>query len=87
MAMKKPINVSQGYWDMLTEEGKRELVDIENIADNYYATEAKRQAKARRDRIAEGFAFALVADGYGGPAEVAIDAVRHADALISELDK
>lgn len=53
--------------------------------------EAKRQAKARRarrDRIAEGFAFALVSGGYESrPRYVAEPAVKLADALIAELDK
>lgn len=104
--MKKPDNVSQGYWDMLTEEGKRVVADrlvrqqvtaeeCNRIAANYYADGpdyaaivTKLQAKARRDRIAEGFAFALVSGGYESrPRYVAERAVQLADALIAELDK
>lgn len=42
---------------------------------------------ARRNRIAEGFAFALVSAGGGYAENTVAQAVRLADALIAELDK
>lgn len=50
--------------------------------------EAVRQAKLRRNRIAEGFAFALVGrQSWHSHEEVVVMAIKYADALIAELDK
>lgn len=102
MSKIKPTNVSQVYWDMLTEEGKRAIADgmvweqvtaeeCNRIAASYYASGPDYRAikaKARRDRIAEGFAFSIATrpDAYR-PRCVAEEAVKMADALIAELDK
>lgn len=65
------------------------MIDNHNPLAGSHEWYVKQQAKDRRDRIAEGFAFSLAANpSYTqGPKATAQDAVFMAAALIAELDK
>lgn len=56
------------------------------ISDNGDELAAKFD-RARRNRIAEGFAYSLARDVEWSPANLCTYAVKLADALIAELDK
>lgn len=65
-------------------------VQISEQGRAYAKAEQERRATERRNRIAEGFAFACVAADVRNewdPTEIAVQAVEYADALIKELDK
>lgn len=57
--------------------------------DDVTPSDDKEFARLRRNRIAEGFAFALTGSGvnYRSPHHMVREAIEAADALIAELDK
>lgn len=58
--------------------------EAEKLASSHSIIEWQRE---RRNRIAEGFAVRMGAQGDWDPSSLALRAIRYADALIAELDK